>query len=127
MEVITKKRLVINQEGIKSYPDNPAVGVADPTTQILSAPDGDGFTFLTTAASFIPSLLDVILVQAFVPPVNVFSTQFTPESVLVQILPLRTTAASFVPSLLDVILYHVVEGPYAQIFDTQISAITRKR
>ena len=48
----TKKRLIINQEGIKSYPDNPQGEVADPTTQILSAPDGeDGFTFLTTAAS----------------------------------------------------------------------------
>lgn len=46
----TKKRLIINQEGIKSYPDNPQVGIADPTTQILSAPDANGNTFLTTAA-----------------------------------------------------------------------------
>ena len=56
----------------------------------------------TTAASFVPSLLDVIDLQLLA-PAPVWAVQVTPESREVQMdPPFPTTAASFVPSLLDV-------------------------
>ena len=56
-----------------------------------------------TAASFVPSLLELILCQLLFFGVPVHSVHDRPESVDVQMPPLSTTAASFTPSLHDVI------------------------
>ena len=56
---------------------------------------------MTTAASFVPSLLDVMEAQ-FPDPALVCSVQLAPESVDVWMRPPDSTAAKFVPSLLEV-------------------------
>ena len=55
----------------------------------------------STAASLVPSLEDVMPLQAIVLPTYVPSVQVAPESVEVQMFPLLTVAASLVPSLED--------------------------
>ena len=62
------------------------------------------FSPLTTAASLVPSLEDVMLLQLFALPTEVSSVQVAPESVEVQMFPPDTTAASLVPSLEEVML-----------------------
>ena len=53
---------------------------------------------ISTAASLVPSLDEVMLVQDFVNP---RAFQVSPESVEIMIFPAITAAASFVPSLED--------------------------
>jgi hypothetical protein len=57
---------------------------------------------LSTAASFKPSLEEVIDVQRFMVPAGMLSVQVAPESADVHMLPLKTPAPSFVPSLEEV-------------------------
>ena len=62
------------------------------------------FPPLTTAASFVPSLEDVIPNQSRCPPPMTCSIHVTPESVEVKMFPPLTTAATIFPSLEEVIL-----------------------
>ena len=57
----------------------------------------------STAASFVPSLLEAMSSQSFGAPPTDLSVHERPESQDVQILPSHTPAASFAPSLLDAI------------------------
>ena len=61
---------------------------------------------LSTAASFSPSLVEVIPRHRFVLPTEVSSVQVTPESEEVQTFPLSTTAAILVQSLEQMMLSH---------------------
>ena len=62
------------------------------------------FPPLWTAASLVPSLEEVMLLQSFALPIEVSSVQVAPESAEVQIEPLKEelTAASLAPSLEEV-------------------------
>ena len=64
----------------------------------------------TTAASFVPSLLDAIACQFFVAPADL-SFHDPPESVDVQMLPSKPTAASFAPPLLEAMADHFCGAP----------------
>ena len=57
----------------------------------------------STAASFVPSLLEAMSSQSFGAPPTDLSVHERPESQDVQIWPSHTPAASFAPSLLDAI------------------------
>ena len=57
----------------------------------------------STAASFVPSLLEAMSSESFGAPPTDLSVHERPESQDVQILPSHTPAASFAPSLLDAI------------------------
>ena len=70
------------------------------------------FLPLLTAASFVPSLEEVMLCQiSSMPSTEVSSVQSVPEFVEVQIFPPQTTAASLVPSLEEVMLYQALWLP----------------
>ena len=60
-------------------------------------------SMLSTAASFKPSLEEVIDVQRFMVPAGMLSVQVAPESADVHMLPLKTPAPSCVPSLEEAI------------------------
>ena len=64
------------------------------------------FPFLTTAASFLPSLDDAITFQVCAIPTDVSSVHVSPESIDVQMFPPVTVAASLVPSFDDVMPNH---------------------
>jgi hypothetical protein len=83
-------------------PTPPCVGSAD-ASQFESKVQM--FPKLTTAASLVPSLDEVMPFHCFAIPVEVTSFQLAPESAEVQRFPLATTAASLVPSLEDVMSY----------------------
>ena len=78
-----------------------------------------------TAASFVPSLDEVMDFQAFVLPGEaVFSVHVAPESVEVQMFPFRTTAASLVPSLEEVMEYQFFPLPGEAVFSVHVRACT---
>ena len=78
-----------------------------------------------TAASFVPSLDEVMEFQAFVLPGEaVFSVHVAPESVEVQMFPFRTTAASLVPSLEEVMEYQFFPLPGEAVFSVHVRACT---
>ena len=60
-------------------------------------------SMLSTAASFKPSLEEVMDDQGFAVPAGMLSVQVAPESADVQIFPGYTVATSFVPSLEEAI------------------------
>ena len=95
----SSKPLPTGPTGLHDCPESQDVQI--PLPRLAAGP-------LSTAASFVPSLLEVIPLQYrsgnLCLPLH--SVHDCPESVDVQMPPRLTTAASFVPSLLDVIAVH---------------------
>ena len=77
----------------------------------------------TTTASFVPSALEVMLLQFCGDPTEVSSTQVAPLSVEVQMLPPNTTTASFVPSALEVMLLQFCGDP-TEVSSTQVAPLS---
>ena len=78
------------------------------------------FPPLTTAASLVPSLDEVMEYQFFALPVEVFSVHVAPESVEVQMFPPLTTAASLVPSLDEARAYQYFPLP-VEVFSVHVA------
>jgi len=75
------------------------------------------FSALTTAASLVPSLDEVMEYHFLMLPTEVSSVHVPPEFVEVQMLPFQTTAASLVPSLDEVMEYQSFALP------TEVSSV----
>ena len=82
------------------------------------------FPLSTTAASFVPSLEEVMPNQDFVLPTDVSSVQVAPESADVQMFPPLTTAASFVPSLEEVMPRQSLPAPDGGVTSVQLAPKT---
>ena len=65
------------------------------------------------AASLVPSLLEVTLLQFLPAPMLVSSVQVLPESEEAHVLAICTAAASLVPSLLEVVAIQFLGGMLA--------------